>query len=170
MMMIKGVLARWFAAAMAAAGVVAVCGVLGGCAARDTVVSVEAADPEMAAAIAKARQGLPEFWAAWEAKAEGNVDFAVKVPLAEGDSVEHFWITDIQRQDGKVSGRLDNEPKYVKRVKRGDRVAAPEAEIEDWLYFRGGKMVGNETLKPLMKELPPADVERLKAMMADPPP
>ena len=53
-------------------------------------------------------------------------------------------------------------------VKIGDRIEIPEADITDWLYMRDGKMVGNHTLKPLFKQMPGAEVERLKKMMADP--
>jgi len=36
------------------------------------------------------------------------------------------------------------------------------------LYTRDGKMVGNETLKPLLKKMPAAEVKRLKSNMAEP--
>jgi hypothetical protein len=38
----------------------------------------------------------------------------------------------------------------------------------DWLYMRDGKMVGNETLKPLLKKMPAAEVNRLKSIKAEP--
>jgi uncharacterized protein YegJ (DUF2314 family) len=44
----------------------------------------------------------------------------------------------------------------------------PAADITDWLYMREGKMVGNFTVRPLFREMPAEEVERLKAMMADP--
>ena len=46
---------------------------------------------------------------------------------------------------------------------------APEfADISDWLYLRDRKMIGNQTVKPLFKQMPAGEVEQLKAMMADP--
>ena len=50
----------------------------------------------------------------------------------------------------------------------GDRIEIPEADILDWLYMRAGKMIGNETLRPILKKMPAAEAERLRSMMADP--
>ena len=65
-------------------------------------------------------------------------------------------------------GTINNDPNTVASVKLGDRIEIPDADITDWLYRRDGKMVGNRTLKPLFKQMPAAEVERLKKMMADP--
>jgi uncharacterized protein YegJ (DUF2314 family) len=42
------------------------------------------------------------------------------------------------------------------------------ANISDWLYMRDGKMVGNETLRPLLKTMPADEAEKLRSMMASP--
>jgi len=63
---------------------------------------------------------------------------------------------------------INNDPNTVANVKLGDRIEIPESDISDWLYMRDGKMVGNLTLKPLFREMPAAEVEQLKKMMADP--
>jgi uncharacterized protein YegJ (DUF2314 family) len=65
-------------------------------------------------------------------------------------------------------GTINNDPNTVTNVKLGERIEIPEADITDWLYMRDGKMVGNRTLKPLFKQMPTAEVERLKILMADP--
>jgi len=88
--------------------------------------------------------------------------------ITDNKRIEHFWVTDIERQDGKVMGTINNAPNIVASVKLGDRIEIPEAEIQDWYYMRGGKMVGNETIKPLFKLMRAGDTQQLKSFMADP--
>jgi len=95
-------------------------------------------------------------------------DFSLKVRITDARGVEHFWAIDIERRDGKILGTINNGPDTVASVKLGDRIEIPEADISDWLHMRDGKMVGNYTLRPLFKKMPPAEVERYKTIMADP--
>jgi uncharacterized protein YegJ (DUF2314 family) len=138
------------------------------CSKQDKVISVAGDDPEMVAAIAKARSTLPQFWKVFEKPEHGESDFSLKVKITDKNGTEHFWATDIKRRDGKIMGTINNDPNIVSSVKLGDRIEIPEADISDWLYMRDGKMVGNSTLKPLLKQMPAAEAERLKKMMADP--
>ncbi len=138
------------------------------CSKRDKVINVETDDPAMVAAIAKARETLPQFWQVFEKRDRGESKFSVKVRITDTRGTEHFWATDIERRDGKTMGTINNDPNIVRSVKLGDRIGIPEADITDWLYLRDGKMVGNHTLRPLFKQMPKAEVDRLKEMMADP--
>jgi uncharacterized protein YegJ (DUF2314 family) len=138
------------------------------CSRKDKVVNIEPDDPEMLAAIDRARETLPQFWQAFDQKKSGESDFALKVKITDKNGTEHFWANDIERQGGKTMGTINNDPNIVGSVKLGDRIQIPEADISDWLYMRDGKMVGNETLKPLLKKLPAAEAEKLKKMMASP--
>jgi uncharacterized protein YegJ (DUF2314 family) len=138
------------------------------CSQRDKVVGVAEDDPEMTAAISEARATLPKFWQIFEKRERGETDFALKVRITDKKGVEHFWVIDIERRDGKTMGTINNDPDTVASVKLGDRLEIPEGDISDWLYRRDGKMVGNRTLKALFKQMPPAEVERLKKILADP--
>jgi uncharacterized protein YegJ (DUF2314 family) len=138
------------------------------CSKRDEVVGVAGDDPEMTAAIAVARETLPQFWQVFEKRERGESDFALKVRIADGSGVEHFWTTDLKRRDGKTVGTINNDPNTVASVKLGDQIEIPEADITYWLYFRDGKMVGNHTLRPLFKHMPAAEVERLRKLLANP--
>lgn len=138
------------------------------CSKRDKVVTVESDDPEMVAAIAKAREALPQFWQVFDKRERGGSNFSLKVKITDKRGTEHFWATDIERRDGKTMGTINNDPNIVASVKLGDRIEIPEADISDWLYMRDGKMVGNETLRPLLKKMPAAEAEKLKKMMANP--
>lgn len=138
------------------------------CVKRDKVIRVEDDDPEMVAAIAKARSTLPEFWQVYDKRENGERNFALKVDVIDEHGAEHFWVTDLEREDGKVMGIINNDPNIVKNVEFGDRVEIAEAHISDWLYVSNGKLVGNEAVKPLFKSMDPAEAEQIKAMMAEP--
>jgi uncharacterized protein YegJ (DUF2314 family) len=134
----------------------------------DGVISVSADDAEMNAAIAKARATLPDFWKAFDHPSSGDSDFALKVRIADGDAVEHFWLVDLERADGKVFGTLGNDPQFVTSVKIGDRLEIPEADISDWLFLRNGKMVGNQTIRPLLKRMPKDEADAYRSILAEP--
>jgi uncharacterized protein YegJ (DUF2314 family) len=138
------------------------------CSKRDKVIGVADDNPEMTAAISKARETLPQYWQVFDKRARGERGFSLKVRITDTKGTEHFWATDIERRDGKLMGTINNDPEIVASVKLGDRIEIHEADITDWLHMRDDKMVGNYTLKPLFKQMPPAEVERLKKMMVDP--
>ena len=139
-----------------------------GCSQRDKVVNVEDDDPEMVAAIAKARSTLPQFWQVFDKPERGESKFSLKVKITDKNGTEHFWATDIERREGKTMGTINNDPNIVGSVKLGDRIEIPEADISDWLYLRDGKMVGNRTLIPLLKKMPVKEAEAYRKMMAEP--
>jgi len=147
---------------------VAVLTLVPACSKDDKTISVAADDPQMLAAIAKARETLPEFWSVFDKREHGEGGFSLKVKITDKGRTEHFWATDIKRGDGKISGTINNDPDIVSTVKFGDRIEIPDSDISDWLYMRDGKMVGNETLKPLLKTMPAREAARLKSMMANP--
>jgi uncharacterized protein YegJ (DUF2314 family) len=138
------------------------------CSKRDRVVSVAGDHPEMTAAISKGRETLPQFWQIFDTRAHGENGFSLKVRITDKKGTEYFWATDIERRGARLTGTINNDPEIVASVKLGQIIDIPEAEIADWLYLRDGKMVGNYTLRPLLKQMPPAEAERLKKMMADP--
>lgn len=136
--------------------------------AKDKVVQVPNEDREMQAAIAKARSSLPMFWEVYERKPRGESDFNLKVRISDGRGAEHFWLSDIERKDGKLYGVISNDPNNVHTVVKGQRIEIPEPDISDWLYYRNGKMVGNYTMRAMFKYMPPDQVEYLKRQLADP--
>lgn len=135
---------------------------------RDKVTHVADNDPDMVAAIAKARATLPEFWQVFDRHGHGESDFCLKVKITDQKESEHCWLGHLERRDGKIFGTIDNEVKIVKCVKLGDRMQIPEADISDWLYMRNGKMVGNYTLRALFKTMSPEELESAKKILANP--
>lgn len=136
--------------------------------AQSTLMLVPNGDPDMAAAITKARANLPTFWKAFEHPGAGEEGFALKVAIQDGDDVEHFWLMNIARDGDKLSGTINNEPGVVRNVRNGGRHAFTAAQISDWLFMRNGKMVGNETMRPLLKRMPKAQADGYRAMYETP--
>lgn len=137
--------------------------------ARDQVIQVPSDDQEMVDAIAKARASLPDFWAKFRAKPADIESFAVKVRIPYGnDRGEHFWLTDVRSDGTQHSGIISNDPNNATHVTKGQRYRFTDPDISDWLYRRNGKMVGNETMRPLLKRMPAEKAEQYRAMYETP--
>jgi uncharacterized protein YegJ (DUF2314 family) len=134
----------------------------------DPTTAVAEDDAEMNAAIAKGRDTLPQFWEVFAKPDAGDYGFSLKVKITDPHGAEYFWVNALERHDGKLTGVINNDPDTVTSVKLGDKIEIREADIRDWLYMRGGKMVGNRTLRPLLKHMKPAETEGYRKMMADP--
>jgi uncharacterized protein YegJ (DUF2314 family) len=139
-----------------------------GCSKHTDMYSASPDDPEMNAAIAKARETLPQFWQSFEHPKPGESDYALKVKITDKNGTEHFWVIDLQRKDGKIFGTINNDPEMVKNVKMGDRIEIPEPDISDWLFIRNQKMAGNYTLRVELKRAPKEEAEKYKAMLENP--
>jgi uncharacterized protein YegJ (DUF2314 family) len=126
-------------------------------------------DTEMEAAKAQARATLAQFWERLANPGVGEEGFALKVALPYGtNNTEHIWTKDVERKDGRITGVINNVPRDVKGVRIGQRIDIAEAQISDWMFMRNGKMVGNYTLRPLLKRMPAKDAARYRAMLETP--
>ena len=130
----------------------------------DRTIKVSSTDAEMNGAMARART---EVDTAVVKLQSGAKKFSIKIPVKDGEHTEHFWLSDVRYQEGVFTGKIDNEPDEVRTVKIGQEVTVPKDEIADWMYFEDGKMHGNYTLRVLMKQMPAAEAEKYRRMMAD---
>jgi uncharacterized protein YegJ (DUF2314 family) len=135
---------------------------------KDKVVNVAADDQEMNAAIAKARATLPVFWKSFERPGAGEDSFGLKVRISDSNGTEHFWVVEIEKKNGKIFGEINNDPETVKSVKLGQRIEVRDDQISDWTFTRNGKIVGNHTLRPLLKKMPSREANRLRSMLEEP--
>jgi uncharacterized protein YegJ (DUF2314 family) len=135
---------------------------------EDEPVNVVKDDPEMLAAFAAARATAPDFWRRFDSPADGETGFSVKVPVTGGGQTEYFWLTKLTKSGEKVSGSVDDDPAYVKTVSLGQRLDVVQSTIVDWIYMKNGKMYGNYTIRPLFKTMSPAEVQQMKAVLAEP--
>ena len=136
--------------------------------AEDQVIDFAKSDPEMNAAIAKARGSLPEFWARFADPAANEIDFALKLGIQGEDGAEHFWCDEIEGNAEKATCVIANEPARVHTVSYGERVAVDPAIISDWLYYRDGKIVGGETIRVMLSHLDKKEAAALREQLAEP--
>lgn len=115
------------------------------------VVGADSEDPEMKQAVEEARTSWPEFVKAFEAKAEGTENFGVKFPFDAPENKEFMWIEVTSINDEFVTGKLANDPVWVKDLKLGSKVKKKVSEIADWMYIKDGDIVGGYSVKVLLK-------------------
>ena len=146
------------------------CGLIVGCSGNaekkpSTLAPADFDEAAMDAAIERARSEVDQFIAKFE-RGEGS-QFAVKVPIEDGDHTEHFWLTNIRYEDGVFHGEIGNEPGVVKTVKLGQEWSIPKQEITDWIYMDDGRMYGNYTIRPLLDSMPPAQAKHIRRILAE---
>jgi uncharacterized protein YegJ (DUF2314 family) len=134
------------------------------------IVKVTSDDVDMNAAIARARDKLPTFWASYDAPKPSETGHGLKVRFAVGaDRFEHIWMSDVEKlPDGNFSGRFANEPSDLPGKDEGDQVEFKLADITDWLFIRNEKIVGGETIKLLLKSMPKEQADAMRAQMEQP--
>lgn len=129
------------------------------------VSSIRSDDDAMKEAIAKAKATLP---AITERFVAGELEhFTVKVPVIDGDDVEHFWLSDTRYADGVYAGTLDSEAQVVSNVDVGQAYEAPASKITDWMHVVDGMMHGNFTLRAMLPHMTPPEAAKFRAMLAD---
>ena len=109
--------------------------------AEPDIYSVESDDQEMNNAIARSRETFNDFLSAFNSNNETQSAYAVKMPFPTENGAEHIWLVDIEINDGKMFGYIDNVPDQVSSVKlaRGLRLIAIKYRIGfilriiDWL-------------------------------------
>lgn len=122
------------------------------------VINVPTGSAEVSTANAKARATLPTFWASYEASKPSETGHSLKMRFSnKTNDGGHIRMAEVKElADGRYSGRLANEPRYLAGKRVGDLVEFKEADIFDWMFMRDGKIVGGETIRVLPKSLPKA--------------
>ena len=127
---------------------------------------VRKGDPAMSAAFARAAAAFDDFLAVWRRPPDDANGFAVKLGIVDAmdargfaivrpDSettalVEWFWCGDLQGDGERFTARIGDEPESLRNVRYGQIVRFTRADIGDWMYWRGGKIVGNATACPAL--------------------
>jgi uncharacterized protein YegJ (DUF2314 family) len=129
--------------------------------ARDQIVNVAPGDPQMNAAIARAKAGLPVFFGHVSAPGPGETSFLVKYDVIPESGVEFVWAEIISHRGGQTVARLVNEP-VDKRFKFGQQVTLNDDQVIDWSYRKAGVTVGSHTTRVLLSRMPEAEAAPIR--------
>ncbi|MES2988184.1 MAG: DUF2314 domain-containing protein [Pseudomonadota bacterium] len=128
--------------------------------AQDATIAVAANDPEMRAAIAEAKRGLPVFFGHATSPGPGETRFIVKYDIIPEDNAEFVWAEIISHRGDVSIAKLLNAP-ADRRLKLGDQVTIRDAQLIDWAYFRDGEMQGGATMRVLISRMEPAEAAEM---------
>ena len=93
-------------------------------------------DPAMELAFNRARATLDQFLELSRVPPAHLRGFALKVSITEEpDIIEYFWINDFTQNGDAFSGRINNRPLLVKRVRSGRIHQFKRSDIVDWTYI-----------------------------------
>ncbi|MFO1004121.1 MAG: DUF2314 domain-containing protein [Planctomycetaceae bacterium] len=116
------------------------------------VIGASGDDPKMLAATAEARRTWSEFVKAFRNKPKNSENFSAKFPFDAPDQKEFMWVEVDSINGDTVTGRLGNDPVWVKDLKLGDEVRMKVSDLSDWMYLKDGEIVGGYTVKVLMEK------------------
>ena len=128
------------------------------------IFQVEASDPEMNTAKAKAVASLPTFYRALAAPAADEGEFMIKFDIVPGPEAEFVWANRLDRSSRPMTGILLNTPEHSS-AKPGDRVKIAEADIVDWTYRKSGVMQGGFTNRVLLGRMPADEAAAYRAYL-----
>ena len=121
------------------------------------VADVEDDDPQMLAAIGKARETVDTFVAALQNPQPSQSSFSVKMPITDGPNTEHMWILPVRLENDQFVGQLNNEPDALQGKKLGDTVRVAKDKISDWMFTENRRLVGGYTLRVLRSNMSAAE-------------
>lgn len=131
---------------------------------QERIVNVEASDPQMNAAKARAIAELPDFYRHLARPGAGEDRFMIKFDIAPGDAVEYVWANDLDRSTTPMTGTLLSRPVQTDD-QPGARISIAEADIIDWLYIRNGVAQGAYTQRVLLDRMPSDEAAALRENM-----
>jgi len=129
---------------------------------RDEIVFLAVNDATMTVALRSARVTLPGFLALAKRPGPTMEGFAIKIAIIAHDGLEYFWIQPFAHVDERFVGQINNTPRSVANLKIGDTITFTELEIMDWMYMDAGTMMGNYSVRALLKSALPQDREAFK--------
>jgi uncharacterized protein YegJ (DUF2314 family) len=127
----------------------------------DTLIGVRHNEAILAASKA-AKAKLPALQKIFAHGLAPGERIILKAPFArdDGEGNEWMWVEILKwPEQGKVTGILQNEPHYVKKLRAGSRVLIKPEEVFDYVHYKSdGTEEGNETGR-LMQQQQNAEAE-----------
>jgi uncharacterized protein YegJ (DUF2314 family) len=111
----------------------------------EAAVAAAADDPQMEAAIERARATVEKARLQWQADPGGRDAWAVKwAAPTVGGGVEHVWVRPLSWTRFRIEGRLASQPQTPLICGRvaGELVGFPAEQLSDWLHLLGGTVDG----------------------------
>lgn len=134
------------------------------------VVEYSDVDSRMNAAVSRARDTLPVFWARMTSPArDGSEALKVMFPIDGGEGAEHLWVDNLRMQGDEVIGDLQNQPGWIAALSKGDTVVVERDDISDWIYESNGRLWGGFTLRVMVDDLSEAEGADLRAWLSETP-
>jgi uncharacterized protein YegJ (DUF2314 family) len=95
----------------------------------------------------QAQATLSDFFAKARQPPAGTTSYAVRVRMQEGRDTEYFWVHEFSWSDDTFTGRIDRQPRLLKRVRPGQTYRFSRSDIVDWSYVdqTTGRTFGNFT-------------------------
>jgi uncharacterized protein YegJ (DUF2314 family) len=106
---------------------------------------VDLSDDFVRQAKEEALTRLPEFSREFQIRKPGD-RFLLKRCFTDGGSSELMWVEVHAVRGDTYFGILENDPLWVKSIKRGDEVQVKSGAVEDWFYLKNGRTVGGFSL------------------------
>ena len=144
----KGVTLGFLIAGIAIVGLIAVSLVKLSNQTPSHVLRVNGKDPGLQAAIKEAQKGLDGFIKELNAPKPGE-GFAIKGTFQTLEGPEYLWVRMPTYQDGKFTGKLDQQPFALKGKRKGDEVIVAKKDVVDWLIKDDQGMKGAYTERAL---------------------
>jgi uncharacterized protein YegJ (DUF2314 family) len=125
---------------------------------------------DLEAAVARAREMLPYFWAALDARAASDSEFLLKVlfPLGGGEE-EGVWLRVVERRPDEIVGVVVQEYSDAPDVSQGRWKTFTEDRIEDWSILRDGLRVGEYTTRVELADMQQETAEKIRAQLGEAP-
>jgi uncharacterized protein YegJ (DUF2314 family) len=122
------------------------------------ITYVPADDSAMQGAIERARATVPELLRRLRNPSATQTFASVKLPLQEGETVEHLWLSHVTYDGERFHGRIDNEVESLEGWRLGDTVSVVPDSISDWLVIDDSIAAGGFSIRVLRDRL--SDRER----------
>lgn len=117
-------------------------------------------DPELDAAITKARDSLNTFAARIATPHADRTIVAVKVRFYPPDSLpQDIWVDGVTYSDGVLHGNMGDDMPSL-HLKFGQKIAVEEKDILDWMIVQDGKLIGGYTIRLAMQRMSREERER----------
>jgi len=123
---------------------------------KDEVTPFDSDDPEMNAAIARARETMQVFLKAFERPKRNQRAFLLKVRFEHEGRFEHIWFADLNLGVNPPRGVVANKPELPTLKFMSQTEFSPSA-ITDWMFVEGGYLVGGFTTRLIYARMSPVE-------------